>query len=420
MTVVEKAGKQGRLNRRDILLATACLFTGTALGTVGGMSLQRIDERKRVAIGILGQSNEQNRVLPSDSENYPGAFGSVHNRNVTAPQFGNAVMQPGGASATGGAKRMLAFGGMWFAAYDGLWARGYDVTFVNGAIGSASMVSDIAGSTVPWRPKNSGYCKRRLSIGQGDFGYAGSVIVAGTPEMIFRCVEGRDKYASLTSAGVKIPGTKVVDQLDYILSVGQQLSGDREPDWNSASKQGATIKDGDIVWQCEGPNNIGLAAASTGRGGFNQTMGAGYWDPLGILSRLTRLMEVIQGGVPRWIIIQNGQSEYGGSNESRKGYQQALENITQYFLDRGFSVMIGLSCFAMKQEIKSWEGLSAARDDALSTFNGNTRVRSGANLYKALGTKIEDLLQSDEVHLNGKGAIAAGQVWADQLATNFH
>ena len=320
------------LNRRDLMVGASSLLLGVAGGATstlladkakaGNSSLARLQKsrrgpRKRISIGILGQSNEQNRVPPSEARAQPGAFRSKYNSAVLAPQMGNVVLQPAG----GAVKSMAPFGGMWFGLYDRLWELGYDAAMVNGAIGSASMVRDFAGSTVQWRPTSSGYYQNRVALGaSGDLGDAGSIIVAGNPSRIFRCVEGRRRYALLEGHAF-LPGTKI-DKIDYITTTGKHKSGKKEPNWDSLRRFGDELFDGDLVWRLEADNNIGLKAAQTGRGGCHQIMGHGYWDPLGMVRRLTSMMMSIQHVEERWIILQNGQSDYGGSPKSQMAYQQ--------------------------------------------------------------------------------------------------
>lgn len=399
------------LNRREILAGTSSLLLAGTAGSA--FPLRAVAEdcdcptRKKISIGILGQSNEQNRVQPEEAATIPAAFVSKYNPAVRAPQQGNIVLKAVGGSV----KSMAAPGGMWFVLYDRLWELGYDAAMVNGAIGSASMIRDFAGSSSPWRPANSEYFKQRASIAPEDNGDAGSFIVAGEPARIFRCIEGRQRFAVL-DGNAFLPGTSI-DKVDYIAKVGKHKSGSQPPDWNSVSKIGDTLIDGDLIWRYEADNTIGLHPAETGRGGCHQIMGRGFWDPLGLIARLTNMMMTIHHVEDRWIILQNGQSDYGGSATSQSAYKQALENITQYFLDRGFKVAIGLSCYTPTQDQGSWEGLDNARKSALATFAGNTRVEYGANLYNSLGTDVASLLQKDGVHLNGKGAVAAGKAWGE-------
>jgi hypothetical protein len=412
--------KSGVVSRRDALIAAGSLVVGATIGALPDFLRDPAPvNRRKIAIGILGQSNEQNRVPPSDRKEFPRAFQSQRNQAVQAPQLGNLVLQFTGSAAGGRTKRFEPFGGMWFALYDTLWDWGYDCHFVNGAIGSASMSKDIAGTAVAWRPNNDGYFQARNSIGSGDNGYAGSVIIAGEPEKIFRCTKGRLHFSTLYGSSAPIPGTKI-DTLDYITAVGTERSGPFEPKWNSVSQTGEKILDGDIEWTCEGVNDTGFGRKNVGVDVFNPVMGSRFWDPAGILRRLESLMSPIQDVVEKWIIIQNGQSEYGGSASGQHLYQSALENITQFFLDRGYNVAIGLSCFALTQETKSWDGLQTARNEALSSFNSRDqstsqtgRVEPGANLYHDLGTASAALLQKDQVHLNGAGALKAGLSWGE-------
>lgn len=424
--MLEKSGNTG-IGRRDLLAATAA----GGLAGVAGSFLGRIlfpvatgaRAKRRIAIGILGQSNEQNRVSPSDIEAYPQAFQSIHNPVVRAPQLGNLVVPYVGTAKNGYTKKFQAFGGMWFSMYDALWEWGYDCVMVNGAIGSASMVRDVAGAVSDWRPNANLYFERRDPVGRGDNGFTGSFVVKGSPAKIFRCVRGARIFA--TFDGNAAVSAMKTDTLDYIQIVGGAKSGAQEPLWNSVKAVGDTLEDGDLLWIYERNNDLGISGALGRLGVCNSLMTRNFWDPLGIIRRLEAMMQSIDDVEEKWIFVQNGQSDYGGSEPARLAYQSSLENITQYCLDRGYNVAIGLSCFTPTETTSSWDGLDAARSAVLTTFNGScavqppgSRVQPGGNLYRELGTSVVSYMQTDTVHLNGKGAIEAGKVWG-QAARAF-
>lgn len=401
------------LDRRTLLAGAGLAIAGSFLAP--SRSWAQSQERKRkIAIGILGQSNEQNRVPPGEITDYPDAFRSKNNPAVFAPQTGNLIVPLVRLPETDTTKTRHPYGGMWFSMYDALWDWGYDCTMVNGAIGSASMVRDIVGAVSPWLHSNNGYFENRPPLAKGDRGHTGSFVIKGTPQKIFRCVRGIRKYSMLDGAP-PLPGTSI-DTLDYIATQGDARSGRVEPDWDRAKAKGDTIEDGDLLWTYERLNDTGLADSVTGKGVCSAACGGAFWDPLGIVGRLEEMMEAIKDVQEKWIILQNGQSDYGDDVRFQSAYATALVNLSQYLVGRGYKVAIGLSCFTPTQSTKKWDGLQDARNVALRALNegaAGSRIQPGANLYGSLGPSIEELLQPDKVHLNARGAIKAGKLWGE-------
>lgn len=115
-----------------------------------------------------------------------------------------------------------------------------------------------------------------------------------------------------------------------------------------------------------------------------------------------------------WVTIAFGQADAGDS-VSAANFQLALENATNYFLDNGAKVALGLS--VVNSTVTWYEdnglvGLTAA----LTTFADNPNVIAGGNLYTAFG-KLEatSYLQSDGNHMIPRGYENAAKVWYDAL-----
>jgi len=378
----------------------------------------RMPYRERIAIGIIGQSNEQGRVQVADLAAYGQAFASLRNPTKRGLVRGQIYVPPNGTSNGGNLKQFTPYGGMWWKAYDDLYDWGYDAVFVNGAIGSMSMISHAAGAISPWAA-HSAFNAKRAPLGSGtpeasDAGYRGDLLIKNGN--LFRCTTGRQSYA-FHDGLFNIPG-QTTGKADNIFSVGAQLSGATEPDWTTVSV-GGTIADGDLVWTCEEANTYGFPDGSVTNGTriMTQLAFGQHWDPYGIIERLFRMMQTVCID-RRYIIIENGQSDVSAQSAD---YQRALQNIAKFFADRGYVVLIGLSSFTVGGNTTNWNTLQTARAAALTTFNGGSGVQAdgalvqpGANLYASIGTaSIASLTDAGGVHLNGAGAILAGGYWAD-------
>jgi hypothetical protein len=384
----------------------------------------RAEYREKIAIGIIGQSNEQNRVLTADKATYPQAFGSLRNPLKRGLMPGQIYVPSDGTSNGGVLRQYTPYGGMFWKMYDDLWDYGYDAHIVNCAHGNMSMIEHAAGAIKPWNATTAYFAKRSPlgggTIGANDFGYKGDIVIKDGK--VFRCTTGQLAYI-FHDGNFVIPGY-TMNKADSWFSIGSQVSGSSEPTWSSAATPGDTITDGGIVWTYEEANTFGYPDGSVTNGNrvANQNNPLHHWDPFGILERLLRMMETVSAD-RKIVIIQNAQADV---SKQQADYQKALQHIAKFFIDRGYVATIGLSCFktdtAEASTITQYNTLQAARLAALTLFNGSGNVQAdgafvqpGANLYATMGTAISSLLDAGGVHLNGAGAIAAGEDQADAL-----
>lgn len=428
-------------------------------------------KRKKIAFGIIGQSNERGNVLESDKAAYPLAFGSLINpRGVQCP--------------IGPAKART--GGWWPYVYDELWNWGYELEMVNGAVGSASFIAHVAGQMALYDSFSQVGYQRRLPSSGEDKGFAGMRIAptAGSDSPVWVQVAGGEDTAAFASGAfpVLVNGAGVETQLDYMLytannkksggarftadfsgttmtvtsvakgtlAVGQYLygyggyrnqitaalqitalgtgTGGTGTYTVSASNSGAgkvlcsttanfaytalgaTVTDGDLTWKCESATSTSPYGGQYGTVFTEAQMGKGF-DPYGLLTRLHDEMQRVRDADRKIIYIQNAQSDVSATQAQ---YQAALESIANYYLNRGYEVMIGLSCFNPGGATTTqYNTLKAGRDAALVSLKAGVngaKVFDGADLYTLMGSTGPmaaggGFMQADNTHLNGRGVV---------------
>ena len=360
---------------------------------------------RKIAVGILGQSNERGQVLNTDEAAFPQAFASLRQPGMCSPMAGTIT-----------ASSNLRYGSPWFKFFDDLWDWGYECEMFNGAIGSTSMLSSFAGQ-VRTRSNATAYGMRRNGQGDGvDMGYAGDMTVQSSK--LFLCTTGRRNYAMRAFPTLAEQLTGVGSRYDALATVGSQASNASDPATWGAASAGATVTDGTLVWtNIDDTNSVGFSNGQI----FNENQSGLGFDPYGILARLHMSMQAIQGVASRHIIICQAQGDIGASAAN---YATAMQNVARYFLRRGYYVWFGLSCFAPTTTTANYDLLTTGVNTALSTCQGDSgwgsRALAGANLYTLMGSTGNmgsggAWLQGDNVHLNGAGALAAGGHWADRF-----
>lgn len=352
-----------------------------------------------VAIGIVGQSNEQNRVNPSDKSAYPQAFGSLRNPYFNGLIDGQII--PGN-------------GGFWYKVYDDLFDKGVRAQFFNGAVGSASFISHACGQVFT-RANSTGVAARRTPDDSEDRGYFGTITVQGGK--VFVSTTGK-KQILFRRRNINGATSWAESGIDYVSTSGTGTTASSDPGGWSSATVGSTITDGSVTWTCvEGGNSTGMANGQI----LSPTFQAYGFDPFGMLERVHIGMKGIRA-TRKIIYIQNAQSDAGNSAVN---YQAALENIGTFFLLRGYEIMIGLSCYNPNSSTTLYDNLQTGRASALTTLKAAYpgKVYDGANLYSALGTTGNmaiggGYLQDESgawVHLNGAGALAG----ASYISSSF-
>ena len=357
----------------------------------------------RIAVGILGQSNERGQVLQTDAAANPQAFASLRIPGVASPLAGVVSIQ---STSTG------PYGAPWFKFFDDLWDWGYEAVMFNGSVGSMSMIQHVAGQVVT-RANTTAYASRRQAVDREDMGYIGDMTVQSGK--LFLCTTGRDKYAVRRApyrAGVN---TGIGQKYDFIATVGSQASAGADPGTWAGTALGGAVTDGSVVWtNIDDTNSVGFINGQV----LNENQSGLGFDPLGLCERLHMNMQALQGVAARHIILCNAQGDAGATSGN---YSAALQHVGNFFLRRGYVVWLGLSCYGPALTTGQYDTLTTGLNSAISTLQGGTwgsRVRAGANLYQLMGSTGNmgsggAFMQGDNLHLTGPGSIEHGRHWAD-------
>lgn len=333
--------------------------------------------RKKVTLLVLGQSTEQGPVLLNDKAAWPNAFASLRN-----PGF----MQ----------KRVVSNpnrGGWWPKVYDDLWDWGYDLDVLNAAVGGASLLDHIVG-TYNSRVSNYVYYQARPSVGYPDLGDFGQVIAFNGMSFVISGGRKRQAYNDLPFQGAV--GTSVLQ--DFIgYSQTSELSGSTAPDV-SAVPVGGTVADGSLtLTRLDGAYYVSEATFLPGHDGtqpninwtgtFGERLAGRGFDPLGIITHANRLAQQAAPSELKIVYFSQGQSDLGAS---ATGYQKPLMILANYFLRRGWTVVLGNTVFSPASSGSTqanYDSQATAVDNAiaaLSVFYPG-KVYRGANLHNALG-----------------------------------
>lgn len=397
---ISAATTYGPFNESGTLTITAlrgsCDYAGSELSSL-------VSGAVKLALGMLGQSNERGQVDFTEAIGgtlsrtaYPQAFRSIRNPQLRAPIY----------------PAQAKYGGPLLKMSDDLAAGGWPAHIVNSSIGSLSMIRDAAGQ-VQTRANATAYRQRRASEGPGDPGYAGDVMVV--QGRVFLCTVGVKAYCSSNGNGIDLGGPA---EIDYLRTVGTQVTAGAEPAGLATANVGDVIADGTVSWTCMSTSTT-WNGVSYGAGNILTETRYGF-DPFGLLHRLREMLSNVPAQV-RCVLLQNAQSDTGNANLT---YQQALEGIGGFFLQRGIKVAVGLSCYQPSAGTTAYNNLTTRVNNALTnlrasagTYYDVADVITGPNLYTLMGSTgamaaggayfVKDSGQ-DDLHLNARGAIAAG------------
>lgn len=366
------------------------------------MGLLDPPNRRSVAIGVMGQSNERGNVLTSDMAAYPNAFRSLIRPSVSVP-IGPAATIAGG----------------WHCyLYDALYRAGWQPRIVNGAVGGASFITQVAGF-LPFWSANTVFYQLRTPSRAGDRGYSGQ-LMSPDGSTVWRCIVGDNMWAFNSgpdlTAGNGIGGA----DLDYVATTPNSVTpstsattGASKPTFPATPTRGQTVAEAPssgiaVQWRWEG--YIGGNFVNSGTVCQEAQRGIGF-DPLGIIHRLHEDMQRVDAD-RKIIYIANGQADLGATAAQ---YSAALQSIANFYLARGYEVMIGLTNYSPGSSPSGgWATtLQAGRNAAISALQSGTygsRVYSGADLYALMGTTGPmasggAFLQADNIHLNGRGMV---------------
>lgn len=339
-------------------------------------------QRKPVTLLVMGQSTEQGPIPLSDRPAWPNAFTSQRN-----PGF----MQ----------KRLIAQpnrGGWWAKVHDAMWDWGYDLDIINGAVGGASLLSHIIG-TVAARQNNTPYYKRRSAANYPDLGDFGE-LVQTMDGKVFNVTAGRNRQAFNTPPFAGVVGTTAYQ--DFV-AFGQtaEATGATAPDTSSVAV-GSSVADGAVTLTrvdaasvvventfypgIDPAVNGGLPNINFGGALGERAAGAGF-DPLGIIAHADRMAQQAAPAELKIVYFSNGQSDLGIGPIT---YQRACMMLANYFLRRGWQVVLGNTIFSPASSGSTQTNYQSQMDGvdaavaALSSFYPGKCYR-GANLHNVLG-----------------------------------
>lgn len=371
-------------------------------GIVGGAG--------RRGVAMIGQSNERSAA-----------------RNWLGPgNLATAVTFEGGGLADPIAPSVSALGSVLPHLNAKLRSRGWGLKWANCAIGGSSFVKQWSGQATQWSA-NTGYFGQRASLGAGDAGDYGDVIIDGT--RVFRCKVGRPRYAT-NASGVAIPSGGGATNVDYIVTPASALvTGATKPAAFATAAVNDDIVDGTITWTCVATSLGGLSAFKVLRSGdFG-------FDPLGLLARTKASLDAMTNVDERWVFMSQGQSDaqatLGNQPTIRGWYKAAIESMTDYFLAQGYKVAIGFTCFNPNSTVfadatypDQFATLQLAIADALNvTYAANASVIKGGDLYAYWGRNpptypeppATSIVGTNAPHLLASAYPQFAQIWLDAL-----
>lgn len=173
-----------------------------------------------------------------------------------------------------------------------------------------------------------------------------------------------------------------------------------------------------ITWQdlgsSTGTDTVGVLGPSHAR-----------FDPNGYIAAAYAGLSGSTGFDEKWAFISFGQSD-NTMFTTAADFSQAIQNVTNYMLDRSVKVAIGFTCYDAEPGAEAYyqsallPGLALAQ----ATYSGNRNVIAGANLRTALGvlavepTSVQistPALQDDTLHMNDAAYALASEAWRDAL-----
>jgi hypothetical protein len=247
----------------------------------------------------------------------------------------------------------------------GVWAE-----IINAGVGSTSAAKSWTGQILTWASN--------MVVTRGSY-----VLSGGS---LWRC----NLTAGLASASTVAPtgtaDTTGADSVPWVYlaaPLGYEVNG-------------CVLKDGDTHFDPNGYFATALAAANARTGTYAQ----------------------------KWVLISIGQGDKTVGTV-RADYKQALINSTDYWLARGFKVLLGFTCYGATTGLDAWytSDLLPGYADALANYSGNANVKTGANLRTALGvlptTPAQGApgLKSDQLHMNDEALALASEAWATAIVT---
>lgn len=347
--------------------------------------------RKKIAIGIVGQSMETEHLPANKRALYPRAYVSQRNPAVRVPM-----------PYTSRGKR--GEGSSWPAMYDNLFDWGYDAEIICGAYGGLSFVNQVCAKVKAWGANTEYFAQRTEPLNNMDWGYSGDLMVSSN--RVFLCTQGKS-LATDYAPGVFDPVDSMGNEAGYVWSWGTGTSGGTIPAAFATAVKGQIIVDGSVTWKCIDAANVfnfypGML--------INDDLNNYGFDPLGVLAKMHAAMINVRAE-EKIIILCNGQSDLSSSVAEYQATLTAMVRWLRYF---GYRVGVGLSSFTQGGSVPAWTNLQTARQNTLDAFAADPMVFPAANLFAELGTEPVGGWY-DTVHLDGPAVIAAGEAHGNAI-----
>lgn len=222
-------------------------------------------------------------------------------------------------------------------------------------------------------------------------------------------------------------GLKVIAG-SYVLSGGKLW---RVKDDASAAQYTCTVAPtgaADIT-TADAPTNIPWAhlgaPGAADVAGHVYAQGETRFDPKGHLATMAAGLTSAVGYNEKWAFLSIGQGDASLST-TRTVFGQGIISAVNYALASGADkVFIGFTCYSGAD---AWytSDLLPARQDALTYFASDARVKAGANLRESLGVLTVSPalpttpgLQADGAHMNDPAYDLASEAWRDAICATL-
>lgn len=365
----------------------------------------------KVALGIVGQSNEQGATLDADD------LGTMQKISVSAPSQG--INEPALLNKAG-------FGSMFIPLTELLAQDGIKVELYNGAVGGTSLPIDWCGIIqMNGRSNSTAYRGKRVSTTNGDPGHRGDQIFVNGA--VWEATTGNSHlvFYNSATASPSYGGTTYYSDPGFIAKNTNLVTAGSPPVFPGSPVVNDTVVDGGITWTCL---TVGAKTTDAGNTHVLRNTEDGF-DPYYMATRVRdSLMTSSVSASKKFVLIQNGQADAGAAAAV---YQMALRMLGQFFGISPYVItpIFGLSIFYPAQTQANWDiletclsGSGLAGVPNYATSGLTTAITSGGfhlatpgnpitsfgfyyaqSLYRAFGTSTLAMLQPSSPHTTVAG-----------------
>jgi hypothetical protein len=365
----------------------------------------------KVALGVIGQSNEQGAVLYQDS------LGVWQKASVAAPSQG--ITEPALLNKAG-------FGSMFIPLTELLAQDGIAVELHNGAVGGTSYVYDWCGDIkMNGRTNSTAYRGKRVSTTNGDPGHRGDQIFVNGA--VWEATTGNSHLVFYNSATASptYGGVSYYSDPGSIVKNTSLVTAGTPPTFPGSPIVGDAVVDGSITWTC-----LTVGAKTTDAGNIHVLRNTeDGFDPYYMCQRVRdSLMTSSVSASKKFVYMQNGQADAGAAAAV---YQMAMRMLGQYFGISPYLItpIFGLSIYYPSQLQADWDtletvlsGSGLAGSPNYATSGLTTAITSGGfhlatpgnaitsfgfyygqSLYRSFGITTTSMLQPSSPHVTIDG-----------------